>query len=31
LLLKFHTLALGQFHRNLQGCNDTSFLNVTLH
>src|SRR5205085_2626607 len=24
LLLKFHSLALGEFHRNLQGCHDTS-------
>lgn len=30
LLLKFHALALGQFHRNLHGCNDTSFFNVTV-
>jgi hypothetical protein len=30
-LLKFPAFALGQFHRNLHDCNDTSLLTVTVH
>jgi hypothetical protein len=31
LPLQFHDFGLGQSHRTLRGCNDTSYLNVTVH
>jgi len=31
LLLKFHSFALGQFHRALRERNDTAVVNVTVH